>query len=300
MRVFLVFPMANGQTGPAIKHAFEWLGHKVKAIDARLQTNKIYESYCESGGDLVFCTKTPEVTEQIRQIKQEFNPVVCMWNPDTRKNIENWKGLFPLINICDYHFVVNYNQIPEWKKLNPNTFWLPQGLQNEVYDKPKNMTSTDIKKYSCDISFCGNLAGKHHKFRDKYLIPVKKTGINFKHWTGIYNEEHNKMVALSKINLGCSAYPENGKCVSVRDYKIMGAGGFLLELYRNDLHEIFPSNILDYYKNTKDIVTKINYWLGHEKERKEVAGIGYKWVHGNATYTDRIRDALEYMKESLC
>jgi len=65
MKIYLVFPMADGQTGPAIKYAFEQLGHHVKAIDARRQTNRIYENYREFSGDLVFCTKTPEVTDQI-------------------------------------------------------------------------------------------------------------------------------------------------------------------------------------------------------------------------------------------
>ena len=299
MKVFLILAMADGQTGPAIEYAFKQLGHTTEAIDARLQTNGIYEAYCKFKAELVVCTKTPEVTDQVRHIKQKFNPIICMWNPDSRKNIDIWKRLFPLIRIVDYNFVIEYSQIPEWReRINPNTFWLPQGVQNEVYHKPKKITEEDRKKYACDVCFAGRIPN----YRVPFFRAVDQMGVNFKKWGSlgapkIYNEEHNKMVALSKINLGCSgpgslSFERN---ISVRDYKILGAGGFLMEFYRDSLKEIFPLGVLDYYKNPRDLVMKIKYWLAHDEERKVVAEKGYKWVCTNATYTHRIKMALDYM-----
>jgi len=299
MKIYLVFPMADGQTGPAIKYAFEQLGHCVEAIDARLQTNRIYEDYCKFRGDLVFCTKTPKVTDQIRTIKQKFNPIICMWNPDSQATIGHWKNLFPLIELIDYHFVVEYSQIPKWRNLNPNTFWLPQGVQSEIYHKPSKITAEDKKKYTCDVCFAGTKA----YYRNPFLKAINQMDVNFKKWgfegSGrIYNEEHNKMVSLSKINLGCSGplSMELKRNISVRDYKIMGAGGFLLEFYRDSMKDVFPPGTLGYYKNPKDLMAKIKYWLRHDEERKAVAKRGYKWVHENATYTHRIKVALDYMK----
>jgi len=102
-------------------------------------------------------------------------------------------------------------------------------------------------------------------------------------------------VFLSKINLAASGWPENENCVSSRDYKILAAGGFLLEYYRNKLDEIFPTDIMDCYKTPQELVRKIRYWLEHEKERKEITERGYKWVHENATFIHRMKMALEYM-----
>lgn len=299
MKVLLVFPMADRQTGPAIKYAFEQLGHYVKAIDARLQTNKIYESYREIKADLVFCTKTPEITDQIKLIKKEFNSIICMWNPDSRANIKIWERLFPLIRITDYHFVVEYSQIPEWRKLNPNTFWLLQGLQNEVYNKPKKITDDDRKEYVSDISF----AGRRHSYRRPYLDRIEEMNLDFRKWGcagrgKIYNEEHNKMASLAKINFACSANSELNGSISVRDYKIMGAGGFLLELQRRGLGEIFPFDLpglIGTYLSPDDLMQRIRFWLDHEEERKAMAERGYEWVHKNATYTHRIKKALEIM-----
>jgi len=300
MKVLLLFPMADGQTGLAIKHAFERLGHEVRAIDAKLLPNDSYKATYSFGPDLIFCSRTQALTWRVPEIKAKYkNAICCMWNVDTRTNINAWKHLYPLIQHCDYHFVPDTKTIPLWKQINSNTFWLPQGLQDEVYDKPKKITDEDRAKYSCDICWAGTRTGVH-KGRARFLDAVTGLDMKFKQWgcggvPRVYDEEHNKMTALSKINIACSGWPENEKYSSVRNYKILGAGGFLLELNRKSLHELFPADILDCYATPQELVEKVRYWLGHEKEREEMAERGYKWVHENATYTHRIKMALECM-----
>lgn len=300
MKVLLLFPMADGQTGPAIKRAFENLGHAVTAVDAKRVPGNSYVIAQGFKPDLVFCSRTAELAPQILQIKAKIKRVtVCSWQIDTRHTIDHWKHLFPLIQACNYYFVVASKLIPEWRQINPKTFWLPQGLQDEVYRKPKSITDEDRQKYICDVCF----AGSDRNHRRPFLEKIEKMDIHFKkwgsHWPKIYNEEHNKMTALSKINLACSGWPENEKTTSVRNYKILGAGGFLLELYRKGIYEIFPPNIMDCYSTPQELTEKILYWLGHEKERKGAAAAGHKWVHENATYTHRIKMALDYMRGDL-
>ena len=300
MKALLLFPMADGQTGPAIKHAFEKLGHEVTAVDAKLHPHDSYKVACRVEPDLVFCSRTEELIPVVAQIKQKFpNAVACMWNVDTRTTTEVWEYLFPLIKSCDYHFVIDTGTIFRWRKINPNTFWLPQGLQDEVYDKPKEITDEDEIKYSCDVSFAGSIVGMHTN-RNLFLDAIKKMGVSCKFWgcdgiSRVYDEEHNKMVSLSKINIAMSGCPENGKSTSVRNYKIMGAGGFVLELDREGINEIFPENVMKCYTDPDDLVEKIRYWLDHDWDRWQIADMAYRWVRENATYTHRIRDALEYM-----
>jgi len=301
MKVLLLFPMADGQTGPAIKYGFESLGHMVVAVDAKQQPHNSYNVACEFKPDLVFCSRTQALTWKVTEIKAKFkNVITCTWNMDTRTNINKWNHLFPLIRLCDYHFVPDTKTIPQWRKINPNTFWLPQGLQNEVYDKPKKITDDDRKKYSCDVSFAGSVKGSH-KNRGCFLNAIKEMGVNYKFWgcygvPRIYDEEHNKMVFSSKINLALSGWPNNGKYTSVRNYKVMGAGGVVLELYRAGIYEIFPSDTFGCYYDVDDLIRVIRYWLDHEKKREEIAARGYDWVHTNATYTHRIQQALEIMR----
>jgi len=274
MRVLLLFPQKDGQTGPAIKYAFEKLGHEVRAVDAKLNPNGSYKAACDFKPDLVFCSRTQALTWKVPEIKAEFkNAVACVWNVDTRTKINKWTHLFPLIEHCDYHFVPDTKTIPQWRKINPNTFWLPQGLQEEVYDKPKEITEEDKAKYACDISFAGSVRGPH-KGRASFLNAIKEMGVSYK---------------------ALSGWPGNGKYTSVRNYKILGAEGFALELHREGIHEIFPENIIRCYTTPEDLVEKVRYWLDHDWERWQIAQTAYKWVRENATYTHRIADALEIM-----
>lgn len=301
MKILLLFPMADGQTGPAIKYAFEKLGHIVKAVDAKNRLNHSYNVSRKFKPDLIFCARINKLTQQVKMIKKRFpEAIACIWNVDTRYDINYWKRLFPLIKMCDYYFVVASKLLPEWRKINVNTYWLPQGVQDEVYNKPKLITVDDKLKYKSDVSWAGKKHTHIQKIRGPFINAVIHSGVNFKQWgygnkPKIYNEKHNKMVALSKINLAISRWPKNEKYTSVRNYKILGAGGFLLELYRKGIYEIFPENIFDCYKSPNDLIAKIRYWLKNEKERKEYAERGYEWVHENATYTHRIKTALEYM-----
>lgn len=300
MRVLLLFPMKDLQTGSAIKHAFEHLGHKVWDVDAKLEVGFSSHAAQEFKPDLVFCSRTHQLIGEVEKIKKKFPETkICMWNVDTRTDIGSWGHLFPLIRLVDYYFVVASGLVDEWRELNPNTFWLPQGLQDEVYDKPKKITDEDRKKYSCDVSFAGRERGS----RKLFLEAIDKMGINFKMWgcrgqPKVYNEEHNKMVSLSKINLCCSGWVENGAYTSVRNYKIMGAGGFALELQRRGLERIFPLERPGYigtYVSPDDLIMRIRYFLEHEKERQAFAERGFRWVHSHATYTHRIKKALEIM-----
>jgi len=310
MRVLLLFPMADGQTGPAIQRAFENLGHTVRAVDAKLHPHNSFKVAYGFKPDLIFCSRTQALTWKVPEIKAKFkNAVACMWNVDTRPNINKYAHLFPLVENCDYHFVVDTKTIPRWRELNPNTFWLPQGLQDEIYDRPKAITNEDKIRYSCDVSFAGGLKGSAHKHRHQYVDAVKQMGVDLKFWgcrggPQAYDEEHNKMVSLSKINLCCSSFPGNGKYTSVRNYKVLGAEGFALELHREGIHEIFPQNVIRCYTNPEDLVEKVRYWLDHDWERWQIAQTAYEWVRENATYTHRIARALEIisqgsMKESV-
>jgi len=301
MKVLLLFPMVDGQTGPAIKYALEQLGHIVKVIDCRKQPEEPYNACCEFNPDFVFFTRCTNSYSEMIKIRKEFKDIImAMWLFDAKKNIDVWENIFPIIKLCDLHFVTHYGSINEWKKLNKNTYWLPQGVQSEVYDKPKSITLEDRERYTADVAFAGNLRAEIHWQRKAFINAINQTDIKFKHWTGIRNEQHNKMVALTKVNLGCTVYFGSGSGASVRDYKIMGAGGFLLELWRERIHAQFPlvdgKKLMDTYKDSADLIKKINYYLEHEEERKAIAERGYNWVHKNARYTNRMKTVIDYVQ----
>lgn len=56
-----------------------------------------------------------------------------------------------------------------------------------------------------------------------------------------------------------------------------------------------PEEDFVYYENNKDLMDKIDYYLKHEDERKEIATNGLKKIEANHTYVHRAREMLSYI-----
>lgn len=82
-----------------------------------------------------------------------------------------------------------------------------------------------------------------------------------------------------------------------RIFEIIGSGGFLLSNYQEDFLDYFaPKEDFDYYSSYEDLMEKAEYYLSHEKERKEIARNGYekiKQYHSFQKRLDIILDMIE-------
>ena len=79
--------------------------------------------------------------------------------------------------------------------------------------------------------------------------------------------------------------------IPLRALDIMAAGGFLLTNYQQDFMEHFASGEdFVYYENYEDLMEKCEYYLSHEKERKEIAQNGLEKMKNFHTYGARIEE----------
>ena len=99
-----------------------------------------------------------------------------------------------------------------------------------------------------------------------------------------YYSEAPYVFANSKINLNISLRSiQSG--IPLRAMDIMGAGGFLLTNFQPDFLDYFiPNEDFVYYENEEDLCEKINFYLTHEEERKEIAHNGYETVKANHSF----------------
>lgn len=114
-----------------------------------------------------------------------------------------------------------------------------------------------------------------------------------------YLKDMPLVFSLSKINLNISLRSiKNG--IPLRAMDIMGAGGFLLSNYQRDFERHFTDGE-DYisYNSREDLLAKIEYYLGHEKEREEIAKNGCEKVRREHTYEKRITEMLKTVEESV-
>ena len=73
----------------------------------------------------------------------------------------------------------------------------------------------------------------------------------------------------------------------------MGAGGFLLSNYQAELAENFvDGEELVLFDSAEDLLCKVDYYLSHEEERKEITYRGWKKVCEKYSYEKRVEEML--------
>ena len=288
--ILLCYPFEDGQTGVAIENAFKNLGYDVVAVDAQLQAGDLYTTCERHGGKFELClaSRTLELFEEVQQIKIDYPHIkTAIWNTDVRGTLQEWGGLMQFVMSVDYYFVVANGVVDRWKALNQNTYWLPQGIQEERYHRIENVP----KKY--DVGFIGSVTPGIHTERTELLAELLYAeDIDFHWYQGVWDEEHNRAVEECRINLACSAYPEIDTCFSVRNWKIIGAGGILLERHHPGIKKFF-NNRVQTYNDARDCTRKCTQILGdytrYDKRAKEL----YEWAIESQTYTHRIKRMME-------
>lgn len=107
-----------------------------------------------------------------------------------------------------------------------------------------------------------------------------------------YRKEAAFIYRCSKINLNITLRSIISG-IPLRAFEIMGSGGFLLSNYQEDFLEYFtPGEDFDYYTGNEDLMEKTEYYLSHEKERKEIARNGYEKMKKFHTYKNRIDEMM--------
>lgn len=105
--------------------------------------------------------------------------------------------------------------------------------------------------------------------------------------------EMPKIFHLSKINLNLTAKPIRTG-LSLRIWDVLGAGGFLISNYQEEIPEHFEiGKDLEIYSSEEELLEKVAYYLEHEDERKAIAESGYRKVKEYHSYVVRIGQMLE-------
>ena len=99
----------------------------------------------------------------------------------------------------------------------------------------------------------------------------------------------------SKINLNITLRSIRTG-IPLRAFEIMGSGGFLMTNYQEDFLEYFDPGVdFDCYYSYDDLLKKVEYYLTHEEERRQIAENGYRKVKQYHTYRNRFDEMLKVM-----
>lgn len=138
-----------------------------------------------------------------------------------------------------------------------------------------------------------NLLAKKNKVslytdeQDDSLVNIEYKG------TVDYMDDMPKVFNNSCINLNMTI--RNIRTgIPLRVWDILGAGGFLLTNYQIELTDYFKNgeNIV-YYEDMYDCQKKVEYYLLHEDERRQIAVNGHELVSRKHSYINRIKYILD-------
>lgn len=82
--------------------------------------------------------------------------------------------------------------------------------------------------------------------------------------------------------------------IPLRAFEILGSGGFLLSNYQADFDDCYTAfEDYVYFEDPEDMMTKIEYYLSHEKERSQIAENGLRKTLESHTFEHRIKEITD-------
>lgn len=113
------------------------------------------------------------------------------------------------------------------------------------------------------------------------------------------DQELIMMYSRSRINLGFSSVADTTtgiKQVRLRDFEVPMSGGFYVLEYTKEIEAFFEiGREIVCYRDKKDLVEKIRYYLAHEVERDQIRQAGLRRARRDHTWQKRLRDSLLQM-----
>ncbi len=112
-------------------------------------------------------------------------------------------------------------------------------------------------------------------------------------------KETPKIYHLSKINLNMTMRPiQTG--LPLRIFDIMGAGGFLMTNYQEEIPDFFEiGKDLEVYSSLDELRDKCAHYLAHDEERRAIAQSGYEKVKSMHTVQLRVAQIVSTIMGTL-
>lgn len=225
------------------------------------------------------------------------------WNQDAPHylNRANWRlNLLDracLFDIYATHTLIDHRLFAETQLYLPNA---DDNARYHLYDRTLNRMR-DPAGYTYDVSFFGAMDGARYKemqSRQKFFAAISERltahGIRFlfREAAGMSVSDQVGLIQTSRINLNFGASCDYGSPIASglpeRCYGIPACGGFLLCDRRTHARDDFnPGENWAEFDGLDDCMAKIDYWLTHFDEARDLAERCHAHVMAHHTYAHR-------------
>lgn len=262
--------------------------------------------------DLVFfMAQAPVCPDLFKKLKEREIPS-AFWFVEDYHLFKYWQEIAPH---CDYFFTIQRNGF--FNALRgagvANYHYLPTAASPTIH-REVALTEEERKEYDSDISFVG--AGYNNRRQFFLGLLDRKFKIWGNEWDnpGILNrflqrkgarvstEDSVKIFNATRVNINlhsstaCNGVDPAGDFVNPRTFEIASCGSFQLVDNRAGLSGLFHiGSELITFSDIEDLRGKIDYFLNHPEERREIAHRAQKRALKEHTYRARMEEMLGFL-----
>lgn len=268
------FGKASDRTEEHIINGLERLGHTVDVYEE--SDMRIFKDLPH--GDVLLFHKYDEADKIAR-----FRGLKIFWYFDKidfkDARLEWAKKILPVVDM-------GFTTDGDWAKTSPKLHVIRQGCAATTFFPEAN--------YQYDVGFTGTIYGERlseiNAIREKHDVET---------FEGFHNDALNRLCGMVKIFIA-PQYPSTENYWSNRVYLTMGNGGFILHPYKDELaKEYEEGHEIVMYKNKKDLLEKIDYYLSNNNERERIRRNGFNKTKRNYTYYHRINQICQIVQSII-
>lgn len=267
-KIYLISnPLVMIEMGNALKSSLEELGNTAEVITDESKIGG------HADGNIVIKAFRPFPINSITGLKILFQTEE-LWN-------RREKGVYDLS--AGWHRVL--------EMYHENTI-IPKGTENVVHCPVGYSTAfgdvDETIKEDIDVYFYGSITPRRATF---YPI-LKEAGFHVVFDENVFGKERDDKIRRSKIVINLKAH-DMWSYAPIHCLLAQAKGKFtLVEQYNSGDEPYTPGKHFDIFTNTDELVKKIEYWLSHEKERKEFALSALEDMRKNCLFTPILAEAL--------
>lgn len=279
-------------------------GYLPKAIP--VLEKKLFRGIIKTAGteqpDLVLVTYGSMPPEVVSALKRTCGAKIVCWYTDA---VTNLYRQYLLAAGFDFVFLKEPFMVRVFReKLGLNAHYLPEAC-NSLWHRPLDLNDDDRERYGCDLAAQGSL----HYYRARMLevfadYDLKIWGRNCPAWldSPVKKNYPNRYVAESekaKALLSAKIVVNTMHCAEIEGvnctlFEAAGCGGFQIADWKPALPDLFePEFEIVTFRTHRELKEKVDYYLAHPVERREIAARACARAHREHTYEKRLQKMFE-------
>lgn len=257
--------------------------------------------------ELILVTHGALPPDVVREMKTTSDAKLAVWYPD---HLVNLGRQYLLASDFDAWFFKDPYMVETFRtKLGINAHYLPEAC-NPLWHHRVDLSQAEKQKYGCDLT---TASSSMYYYRARMLemfedYDLRIWGKNYPRWLisplrslypDVYVAEIEKAKAFNaaKVVLNTMHYGEITG-VNCRLFEAAGCGAFQIADWKPGLPEFFdPEREIVTFRTRKELKEKVDYYLAHTEERREIADRAYARAHREHTYEIRLRRLLEIVSQ---